>query len=83
MCRKGISVNEVQETKLNSRSDLLRYAGFNVNGKDLDRNNGGGPAFILHNTVQYRLIDGDINRSDTTREYYSIAIRSADAELEV
>ena len=53
MSREIISIAAVQETKLNSRLDLLRCAGFNVLRKDRDDD---GLAFILHHTVQYRLI---------------------------
>ena len=75
MSRERVSIAAVQETKLNSRSDLLSCAGFNVLRKDRERDNGGGLAFILHNTVQYRLIDGDIDRRDTTLECQDIAVR--------
>ncbi|XP_049318515.1 probable RNA-directed DNA polymerase from transposon X-element isoform X1 [Bactrocera dorsalis] len=72
MNRERISIAAVQETKLNSRSDLLSCAGFNIIRKDRERDNGGGLAFILHNTVQYRQIDEDID-----------TIRSGDVELEI
>ncbi|XP_069961970.1 uncharacterized protein [Bactrocera oleae] len=83
MSRERISIAAVQETKLNSRSDLLSCAGFNVLRKDRERDNGGGLAFILHNIVQYRLIDGDIDHRDTTLECQGIAVRSGDVELEI
>ncbi len=55
MSREGVWIAAVQETKLNSRSDLLSCAGFNVLRKDREREFGGGLTFRLHNTVQYRL----------------------------
>ena len=44
--------NQVKETK----------TGFNVIRKDCERANRGDIAFMEHNTVKYRLIDGDIDR---------------------
>ncbi|XP_069968578.1 uncharacterized protein Dyrk3 isoform X2 [Bactrocera oleae] len=83
MSQERVSIAAVQETKLNSRSDLLSCASFNVLRKDRGRDNGGGLAFILHNTVQYRLIDVDIDRRDSTLEFQGIAVRSGDVELEI
>ncbi|XP_054088729.1 uncharacterized protein LOC128922414 [Zeugodacus cucurbitae] len=83
MSREGISIAAVQETKLNSHSDLLSCAGFNVLRKDRERDSGGGLAFILHKTMQYRLIEGDIDRRVTSLEYQGIAVRSGDVELEI
>lgn len=74
MSWEDISIAGIQETKLNSRSDLLRYAGFNVICKDRKRDNGGALAFMLHNTVQYRFTDGDIDYRHSTIECQGIVI---------
>ncbi|XP_053968961.1 uncharacterized protein LOC128870372 [Anastrepha ludens] len=57
--------------------------GYNVHRHDRQRDNGGGLAFIVHHTVQYRLIDEGIDRRDSTLECQGIAVRSGDSELEI
>ncbi|XP_069962582.1 uncharacterized protein, partial [Bactrocera oleae] len=81
--RECVSITAVRKTELSSRSDLLSCVGFNVLRKDREQDNGVGLAFILHNTVQYRLIDDDIDRRDTALECLGIAVRSGDVELEI
>lgn len=61
MSREGISIAANQEIKPNRSSDHLSCAGYNTIHKDHERENGGALAFNLHNTVQYHLIDGDID----------------------
>lgn len=65
MSREVILIAPVQDIKLNCRSDLLRCADFHVIGKGREQDNGKGRAFILHNKMQYRLSDGDIDSTDT------------------
>lgn len=40
-------------------------------------------SFILHNTLQYRVINDDIDFRYTTLECQDIAIRSGDVEIEI
>ncbi|XP_065354130.1 uncharacterized protein LOC135948669 [Calliphora vicina] len=57
--------------------------GYNVLRKDRTRGYGGGIAFIIHNTVQYRALSLDLNSRDQYLEVQGIAVRSGDTELEL
>ncbi|XP_065358671.1 uncharacterized protein LOC135952586 [Calliphora vicina] len=83
MRQHNIVVAAVQETKLTSNSSLQSCNGYNVLRKDRTRGNGGGIAFIIHNTVQYRALSLDLNSRDQYLEVQGIAVRSGDTELEL
>lgn len=61
MDRNSISVAAVQGTKLTTTSQLTHCNGFNIIRKNRLRSNGGGIAFIIHHSVQYREIS--LNRT--------------------
>ncbi|XP_046802955.1 uncharacterized protein LOC124418958 [Lucilia cuprina] len=79
----NIVVAAVQETKLTSNSSLHSCNGYNVLRKDRTRSNGGGIAFIIHNTVQYRALSLDLNARDQYLEVQGIAVRSGETDLEL
>ncbi|XP_065354415.1 uncharacterized protein LOC135948892 [Calliphora vicina] len=81
MRQHNIVVAAVQETKLTSNSSLQSCNRYNVLRKDRTRGNGGGIAFIIHNTVQYLSLD--LNSRDQYLEVQGIAVRSGDTELEL
>lgn len=58
-----------------SKKPSWNSVSFNPLRKNHERDIGGGLVFLLHNTVQYRLFDGDNDRS--------IGIRSGDDKLEI
>ncbi|KAM7361982.1 LOW QUALITY PROTEIN: uncharacterized protein ACRADG_012848 [Cochliomyia hominivorax] len=78
-----VVVAAVQETKLTTNSSLHCCNGYNVLRKDRTRSNGGGIAFIIHNTVQYRALSLDLTSRDQYLEIQGIAVRSGDVDLEL
>jgi len=56
MSRHRIPIACIQETKLTSRSTLSSSSNYNIIRLDRARNAGGGLAFILHQSVNYRLL---------------------------
>ncbi|KAM7356297.1 uncharacterized protein ACRADG_002101 [Cochliomyia hominivorax] len=83
MRQHNIVVAAVQETKLTTNSSLHCCIGYNVLRKDRTRSNGGGIAFIIHNTVQYRALSLDLTSRDQYLEIQGIAVRSGDVDLEL
>ena len=67
----------IQETFLSSKSKDIKAPGYTVVRQDRARGKGGGLAFIVHDSVQFRLLD---TASDSL-EHQMIAIRSGDSEI--
>ncbi|XP_059220579.1 uncharacterized protein LOC131995697 [Stomoxys calcitrans] len=82
MTRKSISVAAIQEIKLTNTCSLYSCHGYNVLRKDRSRNGGGGLAFVIHHSVQYRPISPALDASDPYMECMEVAVRSGTAEIE-
>lgn len=78
-----VMVGAIQETKLNATCSLQSCNNYNILRKDRTRSGGGGLAFIIDNTVQYRSIPPDPNVRDLYLEHQGIAVRSGAAEIEL
>ncbi|XP_037826977.1 LOW QUALITY PROTEIN: uncharacterized protein LOC119614959, partial [Lucilia sericata] len=78
-----VQIAAIQETKLTSSCQLQRCNNYNILRMDRARSGGGGIAFIVHNSVQYRLISPDLNSPDPNIEHQGIAVKSGAAEIEL
>ena len=82
LVQNDIMVAAIQESKLNSRSRLPRCPGYTVIRKDRERDRGGGLAFLVRDTLQFRLFDVPPS-PNPTQEQQAIAVKSGDGELKI
>jgi len=82
MARNNIKIAALQETKLRPTHRLQSSSSYNLLRSDRSRNYGGGLAFIIHRSVNYRPLSFSAHQ-DEFAEVQGIAVRSGDNEIEI
>ena len=81
-CRTTSWLPPSKKLTLNAMSRLPRCPAFTIIRKDRKRNNGGGLAFLVRDTLQFRVFDVPPS-PNPTQEQQAIAVKSGDGELKI
>ena len=81
MDKRRILIAALQETKLTNRNPISCSSSYSIIRQDRERDKGGGLAFLIHDSVNFRPLS--LTSNDDHLELQGIAVRSGEDEIEI